>query len=245
MTPAAKSPYAGYRFPGEVISHAVWLYFRFPLSLRMVEEMLAARGIDVSHETVRQWGRKFGQGFANQIRRRLPRAGDKWHLDEVCLMIRGTKHWLWRAVDQDGIVLDVLVQSRRDKRAAQRNAAALLSSSVTRLSVGSTVRSCPLTLAIQLVPWGYRRDAGRSASLGTQSRLVHGICCIERRAVSGQEQYFPCPRSKSTAHDHRSSGPPPLLCGVEGSASNPSTPGGRNGTVTQSAFSRRIQALET
>src|SRR3954463_15616559 len=120
MTSAAKSPYAGYRFPGEVISHAVWLYFRFPLSLRMVEEMLAARGIDVSHETVRQWGRKFGQAFANQIRRRLPCAGDKWHLDEVCLMIRGKKHWLWRAVDQDGVVLDVLVQSRRDKRAAKR-----------------------------------------------------------------------------------------------------------------------------
>ena len=120
MTSAAKSPYAGYRFPGEVISHAVWLYFRFPLSLRMVEEMLAARGIDVSHETVRQWARKFGQGFANQIRRRLPCPGDKWHLDEVCLMIRGTKHWLWRAVDQDGVVLDVLVQSRRDKKAAKR-----------------------------------------------------------------------------------------------------------------------------
>ena len=77
MTLAAKSPYAGYRFPGEVISHAVWLYFRFPLSLRMVEEMLAARGIVVSHETVRQWARKFGQAFANQIRRRLPCAGDK------------------------------------------------------------------------------------------------------------------------------------------------------------------------
>ena len=91
MTSAAKSPYAGYRFPGEVISHAVWLYFRFPLSLRMVEEMLAARGIDVSHETVRQWARKFGQAFANQIRRRLPCPGDKWHLDEVCLMIRGTE----------------------------------------------------------------------------------------------------------------------------------------------------------
>src|SRR3954463_9357957 len=119
MTSAAKSPYAGYRFPGEVISHAVWLYFRFPLSLRMVEEMLAARGIDVSHETVRQWARKFGQGFANQIRRRLPCPGDKWHLDEVCLMIRGQKHWLWRAVDQDGVVLDVLVQKRRGKRAAQ------------------------------------------------------------------------------------------------------------------------------
>src|ERR1700712_2271112 len=120
MTSSAKSPYAGYRFPGEVISHAVWLSFRFPLSLRMVEEMLAARGIDVSHETVRQWARKFGQGFANQIRRRLPCPGDKWHLDEVCLMIRGTKHWLWRAVDQDGIVFDVLVQSRRDKKAAKR-----------------------------------------------------------------------------------------------------------------------------
>ena len=120
MTFTAKSPYAGYRFPAEVISHAVWLYFRFPLSLRMVEEMLAARGIDVSHETVRQWGLKFGQAFANQIRRRLPCPGDKWHLDEVCLMIRGTKHWLWRAVDQDGFVLDVLVQSRRDKKAAKR-----------------------------------------------------------------------------------------------------------------------------
>ena len=83
MTTPTCPSYAGYRFPGEVISHAVWLYFRFPLSLRMVEEMLAARGIDVSHETVRQWARKFGQGFANQIRRKLPDPGDKWHLDGV------------------------------------------------------------------------------------------------------------------------------------------------------------------
>ena len=103
MTTAARDRYAGHRFPPEIISHAVWLYFRFPLSLRMVEEMLAARGIVVSHETVRQWARKFGQEFANQIRRRLPCAGDKWHLDEVCLMIGGKKHWLWRAVDQDGL----------------------------------------------------------------------------------------------------------------------------------------------
>src|SRR5829696_2392736 len=77
-SPAAKSPYAGYRFPPEVISQAVWLYFRFPLNLRMVEEMLAARGITVSHETVRQWALKFGQEFANRIRRRLPQAGDKY-----------------------------------------------------------------------------------------------------------------------------------------------------------------------
>src|SRR5918997_2131246 len=112
--------YARHRFPAEVISHAVWLYFRFPISLRMVEEMLAARGILVSHETVRRWALKFGQAFANRIRRRLPRAGDKWHLDEVAIKIAGVKHWLWRAVDQNGMVLDVLVQSRRDKRAAER-----------------------------------------------------------------------------------------------------------------------------
>jgi putative transposase len=78
--------------------------------------LLAARGIIVSHETVRQWARKFGQQFANQIRRRLPRVGDKWHLDEVVLKIAGMKHWLWRAVDQTDIVLDVLVQRRRDKQ---------------------------------------------------------------------------------------------------------------------------------
>ena len=120
MTTPACPSYAGYRFSAEIISHAVWLYFRFPLSLRMVDELLAARGIIVSHETVRQWVLKFGQGFANQIRRRLPRSGDKWHLDEVVLTIAGVKHWLWRAVDQAGTVLDILVQSRRDTRAAKR-----------------------------------------------------------------------------------------------------------------------------
>ncbi len=114
MTTPACPSYAGYRFPAEIISHAVWLYFRFPLSLRMVDELLAVRGIIVSHETVRQWALKFGQVFANQIRRRLPAAGDKWHLDEVVLTIAGVKHWLWRAVDQNGMVLDILVQSRRD-----------------------------------------------------------------------------------------------------------------------------------
>ena len=83
MTAPASPSYAGHRFPAEVISHAVWLYFCFPLSLRMVEEMLAARGIIVSHESVRQWARKFGQDFANRIRRRLLAVGDKWHLDGV------------------------------------------------------------------------------------------------------------------------------------------------------------------
>jgi hypothetical protein len=114
------SIYAGHRYPAEIISYAVWLYFRFPLSLRMVGEMLAARGISVTHETIRQWGLKFGPEFANRIRRRAPRRGDKWHLDEVVVSFAWKKHWLWRAVDQDGFVLDVLVQSRRDKEAAKR-----------------------------------------------------------------------------------------------------------------------------
>ena len=120
MTASACPSYAGHRFPAAIISHAVWLYFRFPLSLRNVDEILAARGVVVSHETVRQWALKFGQAFANRIRRRLPCAGDKWHLDEVAVTIAGKQHWLWRAVDQDGIVLDILVQSRRDKNAAKR-----------------------------------------------------------------------------------------------------------------------------
>jgi putative transposase len=112
--------YVRHRYPAEVIGHAVWLYFRFPLSLRMVEEMLAARGILVSHETIRQWALKFGQDFANQIRRRIPASGDKWHADEMVISIAGRKHWLWRAVDQHGVVLDILVQSRRNAQAAKR-----------------------------------------------------------------------------------------------------------------------------
>jgi putative transposase len=112
MTRARDPIYACHRYPAEIISYAVWLYFRFPLSLRMVEEMLAARGIAVTHETIRQWGLKFGQEFAKRIRRRAPRRGDKWHLDEVVISIAGKKQWLWRAVD--------LVQGRRDRTAAKR-----------------------------------------------------------------------------------------------------------------------------
>ena len=123
MTTPARARYTGYRFPAQIIGHAVWLYFRFPLGLRMVEELLAARGIIVSHETVRQWARKFGQQFANQIRRRLPRVGDKWHLDEVVLKIAGVKHWLWRAVDQAGVVLDVRVQRPAQQASGQAAAA--------------------------------------------------------------------------------------------------------------------------
>ena len=111
--------YKGFRFPVEIISHCVWLYYRFPLSLREVKEMLA-RGVTVSHETIRQWTGKFGQAYANGLRRRRPQPGDKWHLDEVFIKINGKIHYLWRAVDQDGNALDILVTSRRDTRAATR-----------------------------------------------------------------------------------------------------------------------------
>jgi putative transposase len=119
-TQTSSSLYTGYRFPPEIISHAVWLYFRFSLSFRDVEELLALRGIVVTSETVRQWCFKFGQTYANELRRRRPRCGDTWHLDEVYLKINGKTHYLWRAVDQDGNVLDILVQSRRNKMAAKR-----------------------------------------------------------------------------------------------------------------------------
>ncbi|AQZ53794.1 Transposase IS66 family protein (plasmid) [Martelella mediterranea DSM 17316] len=122
MTSSVREPlYRRHRFPDEVIAHAVWLYSRFPLSLRMVEDLLAARGIIVSHQTVRLWVEKFGRYFAYEIQRRSAgKLGVKWHLDEVVISIGGKKHWLWRVVDQDGFVLDVLVQSRHNTKAAKR-----------------------------------------------------------------------------------------------------------------------------
>jgi putative transposase len=94
--------YKRHRFPPEIIAQAVWLYFRFPLSLRLVEEMLLERGIVVSYETVRRWALKFGPAYARRLRRKTPSRRDIWHLDEVVVTISGQKHWLWRAVDQDG-----------------------------------------------------------------------------------------------------------------------------------------------
>ncbi len=116
----APSPYAGFRYPAEIISHAVWLYFRFALSFRDIEELLAARGIVLTYETTRQWCLKFSQQFANEIRHRHGCPGDTWFLDEVFVTIGGKHRYLWRAVDQDGDVLDILVQNHRDKRAAKR-----------------------------------------------------------------------------------------------------------------------------
>jgi putative transposase len=135
--------YKGHRYPVEVISHCVWLYHRFPLSFREVEELMLERGIVVSYETVRRWCAKFGQRYAGARRRRQLRPGDKWHLDEVFIKINGEQRYLWRAVDQDGNVLDILVQDRRDKAAARRFLRRLMkkTGAVPRVIVTDKLRS--------------------------------------------------------------------------------------------------------
>ncbi len=110
--------YARHQFPPAIIRHAVWLYLRFTLSFRDVEDLLAERGIEVSYETVRRWVLKFGPAFAGELRRRRPRPSSRWHLDEMAVQIGGERFWLWRAVDSEGEVLDILMQRQRDKAAA-------------------------------------------------------------------------------------------------------------------------------
>jgi len=112
--------YQRHRFPSEIISHAVWLYHRFYLSFREVEELLAKRGISVTYETIRQWWQKFGPDYARKLKKRQGRLGDIWHIDEVFVTIQGERQYLWRAVDQDSDVLDILVQRRRNQRAAEQ-----------------------------------------------------------------------------------------------------------------------------
>ncbi len=115
-----RSQYHGHRFPPEIIRQAVWLYLRFTLSFRDVEDLLAERGLDVSYETIRRWVLKFGPIFARELRRRRARPSSTWHLDEMVIRIGGERFWLWRAVDHEGEILDMLVQRRRDTKAALR-----------------------------------------------------------------------------------------------------------------------------
>nr|WP_267298839.1 IS6 family transposase [Neokomagataea thailandica] len=122
MAAMSKIPlsYKRHRFPRELIAHAVWLYFRFPLSFRLVEEMLLERGIVVSYETICRWNLKFGAEYVRSLRRKRAKRGDLWHLDEVRVVIGGHIHWLWRAVGQDGYILDEILQKRRNTKAAKR-----------------------------------------------------------------------------------------------------------------------------
>jgi len=112
--------YRGFRYPREIISYVVRLYFRFSLSFRDIEELMASRGVFVTYETIPQWTLRFGQQYAAELRRRQSWRSDKWHLDEVVLTIKGKHHYLWRAVDQDGHTRDILVQIRRNHQAAKR-----------------------------------------------------------------------------------------------------------------------------
>ena len=121
-----KVSYARYRFPPVIIQHAVWLYFRFPLSYRDIEDLLAERGINASYETVRRWVLKFGQAYARRLRTTRPRPDARWHLDEVFVSIAGKRIYLWRAVDSESEVLDILVQLRRNKKAALKMMRGLL-----------------------------------------------------------------------------------------------------------------------
>lgn len=135
-----------HRFPPVIIQHALWLYFRFTLSYRDVENLLAERGIDVSYETVRRWALKFGGYYAQRLRKKRPKPGSTWHIDEVFLKINGKQVYLWRAVDDEGKVLDVLLQSKRDKNAAinsfakRSSAYRLFSKSSSAISGGRLLR---------------------------------------------------------------------------------------------------------
>jgi putative transposase len=163
--PAAPSRdplYRGNRFPAEIISHAVWLYFRFALSHRDIEELLAERGVQVSYEAIRLWCQRFGPIFAGTLRRRRSRSADKRHLAEVRLKIKGKKHWLWRAVDRVGLVLDILVQERRNQEAAERFLRRVLEGEgvATRVAVTDKLASYPPALERVLPHTEHRRHKG-------------------------------------------------------------------------------------
>jgi len=115
-----KSLYKGHRFPPEIISHAIWLYHRFTLSFRDVEDMLAERGVTVSYEAIRYWCMKFGSTYARSLPRKQGRLTNVWYVDEVFITIRGKRHYLWRAVDQDGDVIEILVTKHRERRSSKR-----------------------------------------------------------------------------------------------------------------------------
>ncbi len=180
--------YKRHRFPPEIIGHAVWLYFRFALRYRDVEELLAERGVILTYETVRQWCRKFGQTYANALRRRRPRPGDTWHLDEVFVRINGVTHYLWRAVDQDGIVLDILVQSRRDQGAATRFFRKLLTQAwyVPRVVITDKLASYGAAMRVLLPGVEHRRHKGlnnRAEHATNRPRSASGGCAAASRGA--------------------------------------------------------------
>jgi putative transposase len=190
---ASAARYKGYRYPIEVIGHAVWLYHRFALSLRDVEELMVARGVVVSYETIRSWCAKFGPDYACRLRRRRARPGDKWHLDEVFVKIKGTIHYLWRAVDQDGNVLDILVQSRRNAVAAKKFFRKLLKGLqyVPRVIVTDGLRSYQVAHRELMASVQHRRSKylnNRAENSHQPTRIRERV--MKRFASPGQAQRF-------------------------------------------------------
>ncbi|MGW1091389.1 IS6 family transposase [Streptomyces sp. NPDC002596] len=175
--------YRGFRFPPEVISHCVWLYHRFALSLRDIEELMVERGIELSHETVHQWTRRFGPTYAAALRRHRPGPGDKWHLDEVFVKINGRQRYLWRAVDQDGNVLDILLQNRRDEAAARRFFRKLMKKtrSVPRVIVTDKLRSYGAAHRHEIPSVEHRSHKG----LNNRAEVSHQPTRQRERAMKG------------------------------------------------------------
>jgi len=197
MTDASLTRYKRHRFPTEIVAHAVWLYYRFPLSLRGVEDLLAERGIDVSFPTVSQWAAKFGCEFAHQLRRRSRgHFADKWHLDEMVVSIKGKKYWLWRAVDANGYVLDALVQSRRNKKAALRLIHKLLKSQgvAPRVMVTDKLRSYSAAKA-ELMPGVEHRS---HKGLNNRAENSHLPLRRRERRMTGFKSARQCQRFGST-----------------------------------------------
>lgn len=214
--------YPGYRFPKDIIVYAVWLYHRFTLSLRDVQEILFERGIIVSHETLRQWGKKLGPEYANKIRRREPRRGDSWHLDEMAIKLGGKTQWLWRAVDEDGFVLDILLQEHRDTEAAKAFFKKLLHglAYVPKKIVTDKLRSYAAALRelpeFKGVEHILVRAAAKQNNLIEQSHRptreqerqqrcfrsppgTQGFLCVHARVSN----LFRLPRHRLSAHEHR------------------------------------------
>ena len=208
--------YKRHRFPTEIISHCVWLYYRFGLSFRAVEELLFERGVVLSYETVRRWCLKFGSEYARRLKRRRAQPGDKWHLYEVFMNIGGERYYLWRAVDQHGNTLDILVTSKRDKRAAKRFLRKLLRDNTKpRVVVTDKLRSYGAALK-ELLPHTEHRQSRylNNRAENSHQRTRRRERTLQRFKLSGHAQrflsvfepfntHFRPPRHLLKAHDYR------------------------------------------
>ena len=178
-----------HRFPPDVIRHAVWLYFRFTLSLRDVEEMLAERGIETNYDTIRCWTLKFGRLFAQNLRRSRPKPTGRWHLDEMVVKISGKRMWLWRAVDDEGEVLDMLVQKRRNTKAAMRLFRKLLKNNGVRPETIVTDKLASYGAAARKLNLSDRHRPGRMPS---NNRAENSHLVIRRRERKQQKFKSQC-----------------------------------------------------